>query len=66
MTRVGSPNLDISYYLYNSVVPELRRTDVVKLLETYFDEFKNRVVNLGGSLDFDLKVIWILNVVDYF
>jgi hypothetical protein len=55
MTRVGSPNLDISYYLYNSVVPEIRRTEVVNLLGLYFDEFKESVLNLNGRVDFSLE-----------
>jgi len=36
ITRLGSPNLDLGYFLYTSVKPEIRRQHLKELLQHYF------------------------------
>jgi len=40
ITRLGSPNLDVSYFLYTSVQPAIRREHLKELLQHYFNSFK--------------------------
>lgn len=56
MNRVGSPNLDVSYYFFNSLKPQVRRRSITQLLRIYYDEFKLRAKELQTTLDFSFEV----------
>lgn len=56
MNRVGSPNLDVGYYFYNSLKPQVRRRHLAALLRIYYDEFKLRAKELQASVDFTFQV----------
>jgi len=56
MMRVGSPNLDISYYLYNSVQKDVREKEWRNLLKIYYDEFSRCIQLMQGKMDFSFEV----------
>lgn len=49
ITRLGSPNLDIGYYMYTSVQPKIRRAHFMELLRHYYDTFETTVGMFGGK-----------------
>jgi len=55
-TRLGSPNLDLGYYLFTSLKPEIRREKWQELLRFYFDEFRSNIKTLGGELPISFDV----------
>jgi len=48
VTRLGSPCLDLGYYLFLSVDPGVRRDHFQDLLQHYFDDFQNVLEKLLG------------------
>jgi len=48
VTRLGSPCLDLGYYLFLSVDPGVRRDHLQDLLQHYFDDFQNVLEKLLG------------------
>lgn len=56
MNRVGSPNLDVGYYFYNSLKPQVRRRHITALLRIYYDELKMRAKELKTAVDFSFQV----------
>ncbi|ODM92790.1 putative oxidoreductase dhs-27 [Orchesella cincta] len=55
MNRVGSPNMDVGYYFYNSLKPQVRRKHITSLLRLYYEEFKLRAKELKATVDFTFQ-----------
>ncbi|CAL8110424.1 unnamed protein product [Orchesella dallaii] len=55
MNRVGSPNMDVGYYFYNSLKPQVRRRHIPTLLRLYHAEFKLRAKELKATVDFTFQ-----------
>ncbi|CAG7824798.1 unnamed protein product [Allacma fusca] len=53
--RVCSPNVDIGFYLFNSVQQEVRSHHWKNLLRCYYEYFETFVVLLGGTLEFTFE-----------
>lgn len=49
ITRLGSPNLDISYFLHTSVKPNVRREAFQELMHHYFNTLTETLEKLGSS-----------------
>lgn len=59
--RLGSPNLDISNYLW-TIDGTVRRENLQELFTTYFNRFNEVVQDLGGEVNFTVNVrAFILN-----
>ncbi|CAL8070780.1 unnamed protein product [Orchesella dallaii] len=61
VTRYNSPGLDLGYYLYSSVKPEVRRGHLHEILGRYFDILKETTTKLGHPIDIsynDLHLIF--------
>jgi hypothetical protein len=54
MTRLGSPCLDIGYYIFTSTKPEVRKR-TKELLKIYFDEISKLVKKLGEDFPFTFE-----------
>jgi hypothetical protein len=52
LARLGSPNLDVGYFLFTSVKPEVRRKEWKTLLRFYFDHLRKMVDNLGKTFNY--------------
>jgi len=55
VTRFGSPNLDISFYLFTSVLSNIRQEKLEMLLKVYFDAFKDTVSKLKATLNISFQ-----------
>jgi len=55
VARLGSPNLDVGYFLFTSVKPEVRRKEWKTLLRFYFDNLKKSVDNLGKTFNYTFE-----------
>jgi len=47
ITRLGSPNLDLGYFLYTSVQGDVRRAHLMELLQHYFDNLAKALAMFG-------------------
>lgn len=54
--HLGSPNLDVAYFLFTSVKSDVRRQKWRDLLKIYYDTFQKHVETLGGTVDFSFEV----------
>ncbi|XP_037043252.1 uncharacterized protein LOC119079444 isoform X1 [Bradysia coprophila] len=53
--HLGSPNLDIAYFLFTSVKSDVRRQKWKDLLKIYYGTFQKHVKTLGGTVDFSFE-----------
>lgn len=61
ITRFGSPNLDISYFMYTSVKPKIRRAHFEELMRHYYDTFEATVgmFALKCPLSFEVVIVFV-------
>jgi len=61
--RIGSPNLDLGYYIFTTGKPEVRKK-WKELLDCYFEQFKDSVLKLKMDFPFQFEVRFcmILNI----
>lgn len=56
MTSYGSPCLDIAYYFFTSVKPQVRRERLHELLQKYYDTLICSLEKLGCSTKLTFQV----------
>ncbi|CAL8070772.1 unnamed protein product [Orchesella dallaii] len=60
VTRYNSPGLDLGYYLYTSVKPEVRRGHLHEVLGRYVDILKQTATKLGHPIDISFEDLYII------
>jgi hypothetical protein len=53
--RVGSPNLDLSYFLFSSLQPNVLQNNWKYLVQFYYDQLKSNVEQMGNPFVHTLK-----------
>jgi len=56
LPRYASPAVDIAYYIYTSVKPDIRRTHLEELLEFYLDVLNSTAASLNYPIDMSYEV----------
>ncbi|CAL8070786.1 unnamed protein product [Orchesella dallaii] len=60
VTRYNSPALNLGYYLYTSVKPEVRLNNFHEILGRYFDILKQTAAKLGHPIDISYEELYII------
>jgi hypothetical protein len=56
VTRLASPNSDIAQFLFTSVKPEVRRAQLIELLQHYFKTFQTICQKFGTDCPIEFEV----------
>ncbi|ODN02403.1 putative oxidoreductase dhs-27 [Orchesella cincta] len=60
VTRYNCPCLDIAYYLFTSVKPEIRKNHLYEILGRYFDILKHTAAKLGHPIDLSFEDLYTM------